>query len=321
MAAISHHPVTSWQARLVGRGMRIAVRPLLEHAPLTDGVLARLHWVDLVGSMLPLPEGAAAVRRSFGDFDAEFVTGAGVSSSTPSIVLYFHGGAFVAGGLRSHRRLVSRISSAAGSPVLQVNYRQLPAVTLEHTVDDCLRVYRELLDDGYPASRIAFAGDSAGGYLVFAVAHAAIAQGLPVPAAIAALSPWVDLTCKYSTDHPNARTDSYLPIRQLSAIAKRLAPGDDPLLALLEADLARMPPTLIQVGSTEVLRSDAELVTDRLSSAGVQVALQIWDGQIHVFQAAADLVPEASAAIGELGRFIEDKLAGPLRIANKKVAT
>ncbi len=68
--------------------------------------------------------------------------------------------------------------------------------------------------------------------------------------------------------------------------------------------LADMPPTLIHVGSREILMADAELMANRLVAAGVPCDLTVWDRQVHVFQAAASWVPEARAAIGEIGAFI-----------------
>lgn len=302
---IEHRPATSRRGRALGPILRVVVRPILDIAPLTPWLLARLHVFDLVGNLLRLPTGAHAQHRAYGEFDAELVTGTGVSTSRDAVVLYFHGGAFLSCGLRTHRRLVSRISTASEVPVLQVNYRQLPAAKLSHTISDCVQVYRALLDDGYDPTGIVLAGDSAGGYLAFATALRAIADGLPGPAGVAALSPWLDLRCEHSAGHHNARGDAYLPVKQLAKIAGLLGDGTDPLPSVLDADLSAMPPVLIQVGSTEVLRSDADLMAARLTEAGVHCALQIWDRQIHVFQAAADVVPEGRTAIEDIGAFVK----------------
>ena len=306
---VTFHKAWSTRSWLLARGMRLVIRPLLEYLPLNEWTLARLHLFDFAGSVLPLPSGASATRLAHAGSDTELVVGDTVSPDEPGLILYFHGGGFVTCGLRTHRRLVSRISTAAGVPALQVNYRQLPAVTLAQTVSDCVEVYRELLDDGRAPGDIAFAGDSAGGYLAFAVAHRAAAEGLPAPAAIVAQSPWIDLACTHSSGHANSRRDSYIPLRKLVQIAGLLAPADDPLLALHDADLSALPPALIQVGANEVLRSDAELIAGRLGEAGATCSLQIWDRQIHVFQAAADLVPEGRAAIAEIGSFVREQFS------------
>ncbi|HEY1969515.1 MAG TPA: alpha/beta hydrolase [Pseudonocardia sp.] len=263
-----------------------------------------------LGLLAPAPAGTHTSVVRFGGFIGELVRGPGVSGQdNGSLVLYFHGGGFFSCGLRSHRRLVARISTAADVPVLNVDYRQLPQATLAQSIDDCVHAYHLMLLRGYRADQIVLAGDSAGGYLAFAVALRAAKLGLPVPAGIAALAPWLDLECTHSRVHPNGFTDPYLPVRRVGQILGLLYGNSAPVEPLLEADLSSLPPTLIQVSSIEALLSDAELMTDRLALAGVPVRLQIWQRQVHVFQAIADLVPEGFAAIDQIGRFVADQLA------------
>jgi acetyl esterase/lipase len=297
-------PGTSRGTRRVERLLRHTARHLLARGQLTPALLRRAYLSDFAGVLLPLPRGARTRPVGFEVFDAETVRGRGLGAPDGRVVLYFHGGGFVGCGLRTHRRLVARISVATGAPVLNVAYRQLPIATLDESVADCVTAYRWLLDQGYRGDQIVLAGDSAGGYLTFATALAALADGLPGPGAIVALSPWLDLECAHSLGHANAATDPYLPIHQLARIAALLPGGLDPLESLLEADLSALPPVLIQVGSAKVLLSDAELMTQRLEAAEVAVHLQVWQHQVHVFQAFADLVPEGHRAIAEIGRFV-----------------
>ncbi|WP_051343418.1 alpha/beta hydrolase [Pseudonocardia spinosispora] len=268
-----------------------------------------------LGLMQPAPSGTQLTPVPFDGFDAELVRAPRATGE--GVVLYFHGGAFFCCGLRSHRRMVARISAACGMPVLNVGYRQLPTATLTQSVQDCLDAYRMLLDSGYSSDQVVFAGDSAGGYLAFAVALRAVAEGLPAPAGITAIAPWVDLECQFSLGHPNGLTDPYLPIRQIRRLIPLLYGGPtSPVASLLDVDLSALPPTLIQVGSVEALLSDAELMTDRLARDRVPVTLQIWQRQVHVFQAFADLVPEGHAAIREIGAFVR----GVITPAEKEAA-
>jgi acetyl esterase/lipase len=78
----------------------------------------------------------------------------------------------------------------------------------------------------------------------------------------------------------------------------------DPVPPLVDSDLSGLPPTLIQVSSIEALLPDAEIMTDKLAEHQVDVRLQVWEGQVHVFQAFADLVPEGFTAINQIGGFI-----------------
>ncbi|HZZ52028.1 MAG TPA: alpha/beta hydrolase [Pseudonocardia sp.] len=256
-----------------------------------------------VGLLQPAPAGTTTTPVQFGGFTGELVHGPGVTRDD-GVVLYFHGGAFICCGLRSHRRLVARISAASGLPVLNVDYRQLPAATLAQSIADCVHAYQLALLRGYSADRIVFAGDSAGGYLAFATALRAVQQGLPAPAGIATLSPWLDLECTHSLTHPNGLTDPYLPVRRIGQLLGLLYGNTDPVPPLVDSDLSGLPPTLIQVSSIEALLPDAEIMTDKLAEHQVDVRLQVWEGQVHVFQAFADLVPEGFTAINQIGGFI-----------------
>ncbi|MEO3787623.1 alpha/beta hydrolase [Actinocorallia sp. B10E7] len=300
-------------ARILARALHATVRPILDHGPVTPAVLRAAWLSDYAGLLLPAPRGTRRQHVPFPGFDGELVMGPGVHGRNTGgrMVLYFHGGAFISCGLRTHCRLVARISTAAQAPVLHIAYRQLPDATLVQTVEDCLAAYRHLLDRGIPADRIVIAGDSAGGHLAFATALAATLHALPAPAGIAALSPWLDLECAHNIHHPNAPTDPYLPIHQLARIATMLTPDGTPPPSVLDADLTALPPVLIHVGSIEALRSDAELMTDRLHHSGIRTDLHIWPGQIHVFQAFADLTPEGHQAITEIGTFIRTMTATP----------
>jgi acetyl esterase/lipase len=223
-------------------------------------------------------------------------------------VLYFHGGAFVMCGLATHRHVVSQISVASGLPVLSVGYRQLPATSLAGTVDDCLAAYRWILDQGIDPSRVVLAGDSAGGYLAFATALRGIAEGLPRPAGLAALSPWLDLDATGKLSHPNALRDAYAPaarLTELVALCADVADGPiDPSLSPVNGDLAGLPPVLILAAESEMLLPDAELMATRLAVADVPCTLQIWAGQVHAFPVLAELLPESMAAVAEIGAFV-----------------
>nr|WP_238815354.1 alpha/beta hydrolase [Nocardia brasiliensis] len=226
-------------------------------------------------------------------------------------ILYLHGGGFITGGLHSHRRLAARIARAAGLPALVVDYRQLPKAHVTMSVQDAVQAYRSLLDRGFSPDRIVFVGDSAGGGLSFAAALAARDGGLPVPGAIVAISPWADFDPTARQGHPNDRTDAMLSAYSLSVPALVGLGRDgalDPSWSPVNHDFTGLPPTLIQVGSTEVLLTDAESLARRCGEAAVPCTLQIWDRAIHVFQAGADVLPDARAAVVEIGRFIRNVL-------------
>ena len=276
-------------------------------------LLARL--LDAVLTPLRPPRGTQLRRIAFPEFDAEWVWPQGVDDpeyDRSSAILYLHGGGLVACGLNSHRRLVARIATASGAPLLNVNYRQIPQVHVTDTVRDCVTAYKYLLDQGFPAETIVLAGDSAGGGLAFAVALAAREASLPMPGGIAALSPWADYDSTARFAHPNARTDAVLTARAYSMPATwgMMRSGFlNPTWSPVNHQFDGLPPVLIQVASTEVVLSDAEQLAARCVEAGVPLTFQIWDNAFHVFQAAADCIPDARDAIAVIGRFIHERIA------------
>ncbi|WP_329520029.1 alpha/beta hydrolase [Spirillospora sp. NBC_01491] len=315
---IESRPGATVRARLTARGLRLTARPLLSWWPLGPRGLRPAFAIDLAAPLaLPAPRWARVEPVPFGDFRAEWVSapdpsGTGTSDAGGRAVLYFHGGGFFSCGLRTHRRLVARISAASGAPVLSVAYRQLPAAPLAVSVADCVRAYRWLLDRGYAPGRIVVAGDSAGGFLAFAATMQALAEGLPSPGGIVALAPLTDLDHTSKVAHENARLDAYLPARRVERLAGLLTEGAvplDPMASPVNGPLEGLPPVLIQVGSTEMLLPDAELMAGRLARAGVPCRLQVWEGQVHVFQVFADLVPEGLAALHEVGAFVREHTA------------
>lgn len=304
---VIHFEAQSHAARALPHLVRHTVKPFITNVPLNRIGFTALRGVDLTGLMTRTPAGTLRERVPFHGFEAELLTAA-LAAPGAGMVVHLHGGGFAAGGLRSHRNLAARISDAAGLPVLNVGYRLLPRAGLSTSVADCLDAYRWAVDNVDDPHSVVLSGDSAGGYLAFAVALRAVEEGLPAPAAIVALSPWLDLACGESATHPNAARDPFVSTRQLALVgARQLAEaGYQPLL---DADLSALPPVLIQVGSSEVLLSDAERLSGQLNAHRVHHELQIWQNQVHVFQIFAGILPEGRTAIAEIGAFVRGHLA------------
>ena len=242
---MDHRTGVSVRARVVYAAARLLLRPLLTYWPLNPLGMIPLPMVDGIADLLPHPHDTEFERVELPGFRGEWARAEGVEQD--GAVLYFHGGAFIACGLGTHRHEVAKISASAGLPVLSVAYRQLPQVPLAGSLMDCLAAYRHLLDSGLDPSRVVFAGDSAGGHLAFATALAAMAQGLPQPAGIVALSPWLDFDATAKIAHPNAARDAYAPVSRLPLLTTLcLGKGEvDPLASPVNRDLAGLPPVLL----------------------------------------------------------------------------
>jgi acetyl esterase/lipase len=236
----------------------------------------------------------------------EWVRSPGVGRDDAAI-LYIHGSGYALCSTRTHRGLVSRLSRAAGLPAFSLEYRRAPEHVFPAAANDAMAGYRWLLDGGLPPERIVVAGDSAGGHLAIDLAMELRRHGLPMPAALYLLSPLVDPTYELGRARDRERPDPFAPVDVARQLMDLYAGGHelaDPRLSLLNADPAGLPPILLQAGATEMLSADAEAFTDFVNSAGGSCALEIWPGQIHVFQALYRWLPEARAALERAGGFV-----------------
>jgi len=133
-------------------------------------------------------------------------------------------------------------------------------------------------------------------------------EGAPLPAAAIALSPWTDLALTGASLHTNAARDPMLVASEVPRFAQMYAGDADrrnPYLSPLYGDPRGLPPTLIQAGGDEILRDDATRMAETMKDAGCDVALQIWPGMPHVFQLLVPVLPEANAAVEEIGKFVQ----------------
>ncbi len=256
------------------------------------------------------PAGVACTPVEAGGVSAEWSVADGADQD--KVILYVHGGGYVMGSAGSHRDMTGRLSQAAGARVLSLNYRLAPEHPFPAPVDDSVAAYRWLLGQGIQASNIAIAGDSAGGGLALAALIAIRDAGEPVPAAGIGISPWVDMEGTGESMTTRAAVDPVVQKEGLLGMAKLYLGGADPknpLAAPLHANLAGLPPLLIQVGDSETLLDDATRITERAQKADVDVTLKIWDEMPHVWHLFAPILPEGRQAIEEIGAFFKEQTA------------
>ena len=254
------------------------------------------------------------------DVKCEPVNAGGVKSewvTTPSAdagraVLYLHGGGYVIGSINTHRDLASRISRATKARVLLIDYRLAPEHPFPAAVEDSVAAYRWMLEQGLKPSRIAVAGDSAGGGLTVATLVAIRDAKLASPAAGVCLSPWIDLEGIGDSMKSKAAADPMVQWEGLVEMAAHYLNGQDartPLAAPLYADLAGLPPLLVQVGTAETLLDDSTRLAERARKAGVKVTLEAHEDMIHVLQVFAPMLDEAQQAIDKIAEFVRANAA------------
>ena len=250
-------------------------------------------------------------RLNAGGVAAEWVAAEGAIDGR--VVLYFHGGGYIIGSPRTHRPMLAELSQAAGARVLSLDYRLAPEYPFPAPVEDSVSAYRWLLGEGYDPSRIALAGDSAGGGLTVSALVQIRYLGLPMPGAGVCISPWVDMEGLGESMETRAKVDPMVGKENLMVSAKTYLGGADPrapLAAPLYADLRGLPPLLIQVGDAETLLDDSTRLAGVAREAGVDVQMDVWDDMIHVWHLFAPILPEGKQAIAKAGEFIKKHTGG-----------
>lgn len=282
------------------------IRATLSHgtpdAPVEQG---RREWEAAVSGVV-LDASITRAQADVAGMPAEWVMCSKEADAGRTILLV-HGGGFSAGSFRTHRGLAAHIAEAAAARVLTINYRLAPEAPFPAALDDVITAYRWLLATGQAPGLTAFVGDSAGAALALGALLRLRDAGKPLPAAVALISPWVDLSLSGPTIQSHAARDPLTSFAALQAAAQRYLDGQDarePLASPLFGDLHRLPSLLVQAGGDEILLSDATRLAERALLAGVDVELAVWEGMWHVWHAWAPALPEANAAIAQLGRFL-----------------
>lgn len=257
----------------------------------------------------PVPDDVTARTTTLGGRPALELEPAGAARR--GRLLYLHGGGYALGSPHTHAGLVGELARRAGLRATSLDYRLAPEHPFPTAVDDGLAAYRALLEDGTHPQELVLAGDSAGGGLALATLLAARAAGLPQPAAVALMSPWTDLTLSGDSIRSKEDVDPVLTADEVRAFADRyLGSGDraHPLASPVFADLAGLPPLLVQVGSYEVLLDDSVRLAARAGAAEVDVTLEVWPRAPHVFQLEYGRLDAADAALDRTARFLTERL-------------
>jgi monoterpene epsilon-lactone hydrolase len=223
------------------------------------------------------------------------------------IILYCHGGGYTCGQLGYARVLAGKLAVASGCDVLSFEYRLAPEHLYPAALQDTLAVWDHLLYLGYGARDIVVAGDSAGGNLALELSLRLKAQGRRQPRALVLLSPWTDMTASGRSYQDCAAMDPLLTMDYIASVREAYTgPGADwadPCYSPLWGDLRGLPPTLIQVGTHEILRSDSELLYKKMQRQNVFATLEVYADCWHVFQQMP--IKKAAIAMESIGRFLQ----------------
>ncbi|MEJ6952614.1 alpha/beta hydrolase [Natronospora cellulosivora (SeqCode)] len=273
-------------------------------------------------SVLKFRKEAAAGAKKLGKLPADIKTHSisidGMSAewilldetNQDKVILYFHGGGYICGDIEGHRSLTAKFVKESGIGALLFEYRLAPENPYPAALDDAVKAYQYLLEEGISASNIVFLGDSAGGGLCLATTLYLRDNGFELPAAVVSYSPMTDLKCTGESHLSKAKV-CLSPKGCGEAFAKHYAGDyqlDLPYISPLYGDLRGFPPTLIYVGEDETLRDDSILFAEKAKKAGVDITLRVGEGMFHCFPAMAPLFPEAKKAMEEICIFIKERV-------------
>jgi epsilon-lactone hydrolase len=233
-------------------------------------------------------------------------------------LLFLHGGGYRLGAPATYRHFTWRLATAARARLLAIDYRLAPEHPFPAALEDALAAYRWMLAGG---ARMLIAGDSAGGGLALALLLRLRDEGLPLPGAAVALSPWTDLALTGASLKRNAAADPMLNVDDMPKFAAEYLAGadpHDPYASPLYGDPTGLPPTLIHVGGDEILHDDAVRMAEKMRAAHCHVELQVWPRMPHVWHLLAPVLPEAKFAIAGIGDFIERMLQVPDTAAQRQ---
>lgn len=303
----------SLRSRLALAAARYGVRPINCALPANRlGIRAGRQLVaTLMAAGGPVVPGTHVTQVRSGAVRGEWVRAPGVEHGERALY-YVHGSGYVICSARTHRGLASRLSRATGLPVFVVDYRLAPEHRFPAAAEDVLAGYQWLLAHGYRAGDLVIGGDSAGGHLCLDLMLDNDRADRPQPAGAVLFSPLIDLSFELARGCEPAGAEAMASARTGLAAVRLYTQDEDadsPRLRLRIPPGTTVPPLFIQASDAEMLADDARHLRDMAVTAGVPCELEMWPGQIHVFQALPVVVPEAGTALRRAAAFVERALA------------
>ena len=267
-----------------------------------DFVAAR-EFYDAWGT--PVAADIAVTEHHLGGVASYLATPPGADPTR--IGLWLHGGGFVYGSQRSHGSMIAEVARAAGFAITHLQYRRAPENRYPAALEDAVAAYRGLLDEGWDPQAITLIGDSAGGGLAWPSCSTCATTSVPLPAAAACISPWVDLEGTGESFTANDEIDPLISSSVVDQVKEAYlgeTPAQTPYVSPLYGAVDGLPPILIQVGEREMLLSDAERFTRKLREAGGSATLEVWPGMVHVWHLHHTRLAKAREGIDRLGAFL-----------------
>lgn len=197
-----------------------------------------------------------------------------------TIMIYFHGGAYVGGLTKAHWKFACKLASSNQCKVLVIDYLLTPTFHYNDTIKHALNNYN-LIHDSHPDSEIILIGDSAGGGLAIALSKALYLEDLKKPKAVIALCPWLDLTKSYSSES----NDLILNTAFLKHYALLYSNNEtsNPLVSPIMVDSQKLPPVHLLTCTGDLLNKEAKIFKDKANRLGVEIDYYEQEGMFHTY--------------------------------------
>jgi acetyl esterase/lipase len=262
-------------------------------------------WFEVINAQTPVAQAVAFSSLYVKPWMAEWNRPAKIDGDR--LIIYYHGGGFLFGSPRSHRVVTSHLAQLAETSVLSINYRLAPEHPAPAAHNDCFDAYRWALEQGFTASAITLAGDSAGGNLALSTAIRARDEGLSMPGCVVLMSPALDLAGDGESHTTLANAPLLTPALMDLFNQAYIVDGDlrSSLVTPFYSDMSGLPPVLIHVGANEVLVDDSVTLAKRIEQAGSPVKLKVWQDMVHCWQLYGPMLEESMKSLQEIAGFIK----------------
>ncbi len=226
------------------------------------------------------------------------------------VMIFIHGGGWIVNTRKAQLKLQADVADSLGVKLVSIEYRLAPENPYPAAVNDIVAAYKGVIKE-YGAKNTAIFGTSAGGGLTLATLLRLKADGLPLPAASAPLSPGADMTASGYMYRDVGLQDPILPpYGTYTAMQGYVGKADpkDPLVSPVFGDYTGITPLFLLAGTAEIIGSDAIRVAASARNQGADVTLLVSDGMWHVPIGNGSGVPELQLAYDEMIKFFKQQM-------------
>ncbi|TFG21434.1 MAG: alpha/beta hydrolase [Promethearchaeota archaeon] len=263
---------------------------------------------DYTQNIVPRPADIEYRRELIGTIPVEWIKAK--NTLELPLILFFHGGGYIFGGLEASWQLPSQLSKIANINILSVNYRHGPEYPYPAALDDAIAVYDYLLHEkALDPNKIVVSGASAGGGLALALLLRLRDEKKLLPVGAALFSPWTDLRLKGASIKTNKDIDPDLTKTDLMMCASLYSGSPRlrklPYLSPVLGDFSGLPPLLVDAGEKEILLDDSSRLVENAQEVGVEIHFKVWKDMNHVFHSLFAHIPEPNQAFIRVAEFIK----------------